>query len=155
MKAVIQRVRSAEVEVDGELAGACRQGFFVLLGVMREDTPEDAALLAKKIVQLRVFEDENDKMNRSLLQIGGEILVVSNFTLAADCTGGRRPSFFAAMPPQEAQALYEYFVACCRTEGVETQTGVFGAHMHITQKDDGPVTIMLDSNELKRKRYGN
>jgi D-tyrosyl-tRNA(Tyr) deacylase len=152
MKAVIQRVRCAQVEVDGRVMGACSGGFLVLLGVVREDTREDAQILAKKIVQLRVFEDEEDKMNLSLLNTGGGLLVVSNFTLAADCTGGRRPSFFGAMPPQQAQELYEDFVACCRAEGVETQTGVFGAHMHIIQHDDGPVTILLDSNELKRKK---
>ncbi len=152
MKAVIQRVRGAQVEVEGRVVGACEGGLFVLLGVVQGDAQEDAAILAKKIVQLRVFEDENDKMNLSLLQTGGGLLVVSNFTLAADCTGGRRPSFFGAMPPQEAQALYMYFVDCCRAEGAATQTGIFGAHMHIKQHNDGPVTILLDSNELKRKK---
>lgn len=152
MRAVIQRVRAAQVEVEGRVVGACEGGLFVLLGVMQEDTREDAEILAKKIVQLRIFEDENDKMNLSLLQTSGGMLVVSNFTLAADCTGGRRPNFFAAMSPQEAEKLYLYFTECCRAEGVETQTGVFGAHMHIKQHDDGPVTILLDSGELKRKK---
>jgi len=152
MKAVLQRVTEAQVSVDGEVVGRCGQGFFVLLGVVDGDSREDADILAKKICELRVFCDENDKMNLSVTTIGGELLVVSNFTLAADCTGGRRPSFFGAMAPDAANELYEYFVSRCRAIGVPTETGIFGAHMHITQQDDGPVTILLDSNELKRKK---
>ena len=152
MKAVLQRVSSARVEVDGEIVGACGKGLFVLLGVVTGDTEEDARTLAKKTCELRIFCDENDKMNLSLSAIGGEMLVVSNFTLGADCTQGRRPSFFGAMEPNEAERLYGVFVEACRAQGMPVQTGVFGADMKITQRDDGPVTILLDSKELKRKK---
>ena len=152
MKAVIQRVTGASVSVDGEVVGSCGKGFFVLLGVVKGDEREDAEILAKKVCELRVFTDENDKMNLSLPQIGGELLVVSNFTLAADCTGGRRPSFFGAMEPEVADDYYKYFVEQCRSRGIKTETGIFGADMKIIQHDDGPVTIILDSNELKRKK---
>ncbi len=152
MKAVLQRVLSACVEVDGEIVGRCGKGLFVLLGVVKGDTEEDVQALAKKTCELRIFCDENDKMNLSLASVGGEMLVVSNFTLGADCTQGRRPSFFGAMEPEEAQRLYEAFVEACRAQGAPVETGIFGADMKITQIDDGPVTILLDSNELKRNK---
>ena len=151
MKAVLQRVLSAAVSVDGQTVGSCGKGLFVLLGVIEGDTQQDAQILAKKICELRIFRDENDKMNLSLLQTGGQMLVVSNFTLGADCSHGRRPSFIGAMEPEGAKALYETFTELCRAQGVHTETGVFGADMRITQTDEGPVTILLDSKQLQRK----
>lgn len=149
MKAVIQRVKYATVKVDGKLIGECKQGFMILLGVVDSDTQQDADKLIKKIPVLRIFEDENGKMNKSLLDIDGELLVISQFTLAADCSHGRRPSFTAAAPPDEANRLYEYFVSGIKSSGVSSvQTGEFGADMAVELLNDGPVTIILDSKEL-------
>ena len=149
MKAVIQRVKYATVKVDNKIIGECKQGFMILLGVIDGDTENDADKLIKKIPVLRIFEDENGKMNKSLLDIDGEILVVSQFTLAADCSHGRRPSFTASAPPDIANELYEYFVGELKTAGVKNvQTGVFGADMAVELLNDGPVTIVLDSKEL-------
>lgn len=149
MKAVIQRVKYATVKVDGKLIGECKQGFMILLGVVDSDTQQDADKLIKKIPVLRIFEDENGKMNKSLLDINGELLVISQFTLAADCSHGRRPSFTAAAPPDEANRLYEYFVSGIKSSGVSSvQTGEFGADMAVELLNDGPVTIILDSKEL-------
>lgn len=149
MKAVIQRVKYASVKVDNKIIGECKQGFMILLGVIDGDTKEDADKLIKKIPVLRIFEDENGKMNRSLLDIDGEILVVSQFTLAADCSHGRRPSFTASAPPDIANELYEYLVGELKTAGVKSvQTGEFGADMAVELLNDGPVTIILDSKEL-------
>lgn len=149
MKAVIQRVKYATVKVDNKIIGECKQGFMILLGVIDGDTKEDADKLIKKIPVLRIFEDENGKMNKSLLDIDGEILVVSQFTLAADCSHGRRPSFTASAPPDIANELYEYFVGELKTAGVKSvQTGEFGADMAVELLNDGPVTIVLDSKEL-------
>lgn len=149
MKAVIQRVKYATVKVDNKIIGECKQGFMILLGVIDGDTKEDADKLIKKIPVLRIFEDENGKMNKSLLDIDGEILVVSQFTLAADCSHGRRPSFIASAPPDIANELYEYFVGELKTAGVKNvQTGEFGADMAVELLNDGPVTIVLDSKEL-------
>lgn len=149
MKAVIQRVKYATVKVDNKIIGECKQGFMILLGVIDGDTKEDADKLIKKIPVLRIFEDENGKMNKSLLDIDGEILVVSQFTLAADCSHGRRPSFTASAPPDIANDLYEYFVGELKTAGVKSvQTGEFGADMAVELLNDGPVTIVLDSKEL-------
>lgn len=149
MKAVIQRVKYATVKVDNKIIGECKQGFMILLGVIDGDTKDDADKLIKKIPVLRIFEDENGKMNRSLLDIDGEILVVSQFTLAADCSHGRRPSFTASAPPDIANKLYEYFVGKFKTAGVKSvQTGEFGADMAVELLNDGPVTIVLDSKEL-------
>lgn len=149
MKAVIQRVKYATVKVDNKIIGECKQGFMILLGVIDGDTKEDADKLIKKIPVLRIFEDENGKMNKSLLDIEGEILVVSQFTLAADCSHGRRPSFTASAPPDIANELYEYFVGELKTAGVKSvQTGEFGADMAVELLNDGPVTIVLDSKEL-------
>ena len=149
MKAVIQRVKYATVKVDNKIIGECKQGFMILLGVIDGDTENDADKLIKKIPVLRIFEDENGKMNQSLLDIDGEILVVSQFTLAADCSHGRRPSFTASAPPDIANELYEYFVGELKTAGVKNvQTGEFGADMAVELLNDGPVTIVLDSKEL-------
>lgn len=149
MKAVIQRVKYATVKVDNKIIGECKQGFMILLGVIDGDTKDDADKLIKKIPVLRIFEDENGKMNKSLLDIDGEILVVSQFTLAADCSHGRRPSFTASAPPDIANDLYEYFVGELKTAGVKSvQTGEFGADMAVELLNDGPVTIVLDSKEL-------
>lgn len=149
MKAVIQRVKYATVKVDNKIIGECKHGFMILLGVIDGDTENDADKLIKKIPVLRIFEDENGKMNKSLLDIDGEILVVSQFTLAADCSHGRRPSFIASAPPDIANELYEYFVGELKTAGVKNvQTGEFGADMAVELLNDGPVTIVLDSKEL-------
>lgn len=149
MKAVIQRVKYASVTIDGTVTGSCNQGFMILLGVVDGDTKDDADKLIKKIPVLRIFEDENGKMNRSCLDIGGEMLIISQFTLAADCSHGRRPSFTAAAPPSVAIPLYEYFVQGIRASGVKrVETGEFGADMKVELLNDGPVTIILDSKDL-------
>ena len=149
MKAVIQRVREASVTVDGRIVGQIGSGLAVLLGVVQGDTQAQADILAKKIVELRIFTDEQDKMNRSLLDIGGQALVVSQFTLAADCSHGRRPSFTLAARPEQARALYESFVSRVQQLcGQPVETGVFGADMAFALVNDGPVTICLDTDEL-------
>lgn len=149
MKAVIQRVKYANVKIDGEVVGECKKGFMILLGVQNSDTEEDANKLLKKVPVLRIFEDENGKMNKSLLDVKGEALVVSQFTLLADCSHGRRPSFTNSAPPDTANALYEYFVQGMKDAGVASvQTGRFGADMAVELLNDGPVTILLDSKEL-------
>lgn len=150
MKAVIQRVTHASVKVDGETVGSCGQGFLILLGVMAGDDEKEADKLVNKTVNLRIFEDENGKINLSSLDIGGEMLVASQFTLCADCTHGRRPSFTPSAPPDEANRLYEYFVHRLKENGIShVETGVFGADMKVELLNDGPVTIILDSSELK------
>lgn len=150
MKAVIQRVINSSVAVDGEIIGEIGKGFMILLGVMQNDTKEDADKLIKKIPVLRIFEDENEKMNLSCLDTGGEILVISQFTLCADCSHGRRPSFTNSAPPQEANSLYCYFVDELKKSGIKkVATGKFGADMKVSLINDGPVTIVLDSRELK------
>ncbi|MGM9677842.1 MAG: D-aminoacyl-tRNA deacylase [Butyricicoccus sp.] len=152
MRAVLQRVKHAKVTIDGAVSGEIGAGFLILLGVAPEDTPEEALYLAKKCVGLRVFEDENDKMNLALADVGGKILAVSQFTLYADCRKGKRPNFTRAAKGDQARELYEYFVDCCRGLGVETQTGEFGADMKVELLNDGPVTIVLDTDELIRKK---
>ena len=152
MRVVLQRVKHAKVTIDGRVSGEIGTGFLILLGVAPEDTPEEALYLAKKCVGLRVFEDENDKMNLALADVGGKILAVSQFTLYADCRKGKRPNFTRAAKGDQARELYEYFVDCCRGLGVETQTGEFGADMKVELLNDGPVTIMLDTDELIRKK---
>ncbi len=150
MKAVIQRVSSASVDVDGKTVGSISHGLLILLGVCRGDTKNDADKLVKKIPVLRIFEDENRKMNLSCLDIGGEILVVSQFTLCADCSHGRRPSFTPSASPDEANTLYAYFLSELTKSGVKkVDTGVFGADMKVSLLNDGPVTIILDSEDLK------
>ncbi len=150
MKAVLQRVINSSVAIEGEVKGSINHGFMILLGVVKGDTKEDADKLVKKIPNLRVFEDENGKMNLSCLDVNGEILVISQFTLCADCSHGRRPSFINSASPNEANALYEYFTEKLRKSGVSmVETGVFGADMKVSLINDGPVTIILDSKELK------
>ena len=151
MIAVLQRVKRASVVVDGETVGRCGHGLCVLLGVAREDTEEDANALVQKLVELRIFCDDNDKMNLSIKDIGGEMLVVSNFTLLAAYRKGRRPDFFGAAPPNEANRLYEYFCSLCNKEIPSVEKGIFGADMELTIVNDGPVTIVMDSNVLLKK----
>lgn len=148
MRAVVQRVSRARVLVDGRVTGAIDAGVAVLLGVGREDTPEDAAYLAEKIAHLRIIADENGKMNRSLVDTGGAALVVSQFTLYGDARGQRRPSFVEAAPPEKANALYEECVRALGALGVRVETGVFREHMALELTNDGPVTILLDSAKL-------
>lgn len=151
MKAVLQRVKSAAVTVDGERVGEIGQGLLILLGVAEGDTERDANVLASKIANLRIFSDSEGKMNLSALSIGGEMLVVSQFTLCASCAHGRRPDFFGAAKPQEAERLYLYFCERIKAEGIQrVETGVFGADMQVSLLNDGPVTILLDSGELKK-----
>ena len=152
MKAVIQRVSEASVRVDGELTGAIGKGFLVLLGVMDGDTEEDADILAAKTAKLRVFTDENDKMNLSLTDVDGEVLCVSQFTLCADVKKGNRPSFTPSAPPSEADRLYEYFMRRLKAEGVKNvEHGIFGADMKVSLLNDGPVTILFDSAIWKKQ----
>ena len=151
MKAVLQRVTAAGVNVDGACVGEIGAGLLVLLGVAEGDTERDAQVLADKIANLRIFSDEEGKMNLSLLTIGGEMLVVSQFTLCANCVKGRRPDFFGAAKPDEAERLYLYFCERIKSLGVsKVATGVFGADMQVTLTNDGPVTIILDSGEWKK-----
>ena len=147
MRAVIQRVSRACVRVDGRLTGEIRAGIVVLLGVGRTDNPESASYLAEKIANLRVFADQAGKMNLSLLDVSGAALVVSQFTLYGDTRGGRKPSYIQAAPPTEANRLYEEFVRSLRSLGVPVQTGVFQADMQVELVNDGPVTILLDSDK--------
>ena len=145
MRAVIQRVKSSSVTVGDETVGKIDSGLLVLLGVAKQDQSADADFLAEKIVNLRIFEDEQGKMNRSLIDIGGEILVVSQFTLLGDCRKGRRPSFIDAAGPDKANELYEYFVARVRKTNVHVATGRFRAMMEVALINDGPVTLILES----------
>ncbi len=150
MKAVVQRVSRAQVSVNGEVIGKCGRGFLILLGVMAGDDEKEADKLVSKIVHLRIFEDENGKMNLSSLDVNGSMLVVSQFTLCADCSHGRRPSFTDSAPPQEANTLYEYFVRRLSQNGIaDVQTGSFGADMQVELVNDGPVTIILNSADFK------
>ena len=149
MKAVIQRVSKSKVDINGKTVGEVGKGFMILLGVVEGDTKEDADKLLKKVPFLRIFEDENEKMNLSCIDVDGEMLVISQFTLAADCSHGRRPSFIGAAAPSEAIPLYEYFIQGLRDAGIKkVATGEFGADMKVSLINDGPVTIILDSKEL-------
>jgi D-tyrosyl-tRNA(Tyr) deacylase len=145
MRAVVQRVTEARVEVAGEFVGEIGVGLLLLLGVARDDATSDAEYLSEKIINLRIFDDAEGKMNHSLLDIGGEMLVVSQFTLYGDVRRGRRPSYSDAAEPQKANELYEYFVERVRSLGVKVETGVFQAMMKVSLINDGPVTILLDS----------
>lgn len=149
MRAVIQRVERASVSVEGEIKGQIGAGFLVLIGVEEGDGDADFRYIAEKVPNLRVFEDEQGKMNRSLLDVGGELLAVSQFTLLGDARGGRRPSFITAARPETADPMYERLVADWRARGIRVETGVFGAHMKVSLVNDGPVTILLDS----RRRF--
>ena len=146
MRAVVQRVSSSKVTVDGNVTGGIKKGLLVLLGVTHEDTSKDVDYIIDKVLNLRIFEDENEKMNLSLKDVEGELLVVSQFTLYGDCRKGRRPSFSTAARPELATKLYEEFIEKSRKEGIVTQTGQFGAHMMVDLTNDGPVTILLESN---------
>lgn len=155
MRAVVQRVSGASVAVFGETVGKCGRGFLILLGVAKGDTEADADVLAAKLSKLRVFEDGNGKMNLSLSDIGGELLIISNFTLYADCRHGNRPDFLMAEAPAEANRLYEYFTDRMKIlSGCPTETGVFGADMKVSIENDGPVTLVIDSPELMKKKGG-
>ena len=144
MKIVLQRVTSASVKVDGEIIGKIGTGFLLLFGVGHEDTEEDCRRLADKVIGLRIFSDENDKINLDLASVGGSILVVPQFTLYADCRKGNRPNFIQAAKPEKANALYEYFVEYLRSKGKNVQTGSFGADMKVELLNDGPFTVILE-----------
>jgi D-tyrosyl-tRNA(Tyr) deacylase len=148
MRAVIQRVSSAQVTVNGEIVGRVERGFLVLLGVTASDGEAEALLLARKVSGLRVFEDAGGKMNLSLADVGGAVLAVSQFTLYADVRKGRRPSFIAAARPEQAEPLYQYFCALLRAEGLAVAQGVFQAEMQVALVNDGPVTIWMDTADL-------
>lgn len=145
MLACLQRVSSASVTVEGEIVGQIERGLLILLGVGQGDTAADADFLAEKLVGLRVFEDKAGKMNLSLADVGGEMLVVSQFTLLGDCRKGRRPSFTGAAPPEEANMLYEHFCQGVRAQGINVATGRFRAHMDVALVNDGPVTLLVES----------
>lgn len=148
MIAVIQRVSSSSVSVDEEVVGKIGRGLNILLGVKKGDSGEDVIKLVQKIINLRIFQDKNEKMNLSLLDVHGEMLVISQFTLAGNIKKGRRPSFDESEKPEFAKALYEEFVEAVKAEGIVTQTGVFGAMMSVSIQNDGPVTFIVDSHEL-------
>ena len=148
MRAVVQRVSSSKVTVDEEVVGKVNKGLLVLLGVTHDDTSKDVDYIVDKVTNLRIFEDENDKMNLSLKDIDGEILAVSQFTLYGDCRRGRRPSFSDAARPDVANPLYEEFVQKVRDLGINVGTGKFGAHMMVDLTNDGPVTMLLDSSKI-------
>ena len=145
MRSVIQRVSEASVAVDGEVVGAIGRGLLVLLGVGHEDGAEDVRWMADKLAGLRVFDDSDGKMNLSLLDVGGAMLVVSQFTLWGDCRKGKRPSFVAAAPPETAERIYEEFVSAVRERGVPVETGRFRQHMDVALRNDGPVTLLVES----------
>lgn len=148
MRAVIQRVKGSSVAIEGQTVGQCGHGLMVLIGVENGDTDRDLAYIADKVPNLRIFEDENGKMNLSLMDMGGQILAISQFTLLGDARGGRRPSFTAAARPDAAVPLYEALVEKWRGMGIHVETGVFGADMQVSLINDGPVTILLDSRKL-------
>ena len=145
MKLVVQRVKNAQVEVEGKVVGKIGKGFLVLLGVTHNDTKEQADYLVKKLCKLRIFTDENDKMNLALKDVKGELLIVSQFTLYADCTEGNRPSFVEAAKPEQANELYEYFCSECKKNEIPVEKGIFGADMKVSLLNDGPVTIILEN----------
>ena len=151
MKAILQRVTNARVDIENKTVGEIEKGFLILLGVENGDEQRDAEVLAAKISGLRIFTDENDKMNLSLADVGGGVLVISNFTLCADCSHGRRPSFIAAARPETAEPLYEYFCKKMTDNGISrVEKGVFGADMQVSLTNDGPVTIEINSKDLKK-----
>ncbi len=144
MKLVVQRVKKAQVEVEQKIVGKIESGFLVLLGVTHKDTTEQADYLVKKLCNLRVFSDENGKMNLSIKDVKGELLIVSQFTLYANCQDGNRPSFTNAAKPEQANELYEYFCKKCEDNGIKVEKGIFGADMKVSLLNDGPVTIILE-----------
>ena len=148
MRAVLTRVKHASVTIDGKVHGQIGEGFLILLGITHEDTEAQAVKLADKLTGLRIFEDENGKMNRGLDEVKGELLVVSQFTLYGNCKKGRRPEFLAAARPDVAIPLYEKFVELCRAKGFHTETGEFGAYMQVDSLNDGPPTLVVDTDQL-------
>lgn len=148
MRAVLTRVKSASVSIDGTVVGQIGKGFLILLGVGPEDTEEKCRYLAEKALSLRIFEDENGKMNKSLEDVGGQVLVVSQFTLYGNCRKGRRPDFLAAARPEVAIPLYEKFVQLIRDKGIHVETGEFGAEMMVESINDGPLTLIVDTDDL-------
>lgn len=148
MRAVLTRVKHASVTIDGQLKSQIGEGFLILLGITHDDTEALAVKLADKLTSLRIFEDEDGKMNRGLETVNGEILVVSQFTLYGNCKKGRRPEFLAAARPEIAIPLYEKFVAVCRDKGFHVETGEFGAHMEVESLNDGPLTLVVDTDQL-------
>lgn len=148
MRAVVQRVKNADVSVNGEIIGEIDNGLLVFLGIGDGDTEEDLKYIADKLIGLRIFSDENDKMNLCVTDIGGSVLAISQFTLYGDCRKGRRPNFTAAMEPREARRLYGEFVAYLKKAGINTEQGEFGADMSVRLVNDGPVTILLDSSKI-------
>ncbi|WP_055668010.1 D-aminoacyl-tRNA deacylase [Desnuesiella massiliensis] len=148
MRAVVQRVNASSVIVEDKIVGSINKGLNVLLGISKDDTMEDLKYLKDKILNLRIFEDEEEKMNHSLLDVKGELLIVSQFTLYGDCRKGRRPNFMDALSGEQAKELYETFVDMCKEEGIKVETGVFGANMKVNIENDGPVTLMLDSKKI-------
>ncbi|MBQ9269822.1 MAG: D-tyrosyl-tRNA(Tyr) deacylase [Oscillospiraceae bacterium] len=148
MRAVLTRVASASVEVDGVVTGRIGRGFLILLGVGPKDTEQDCEKLCRKLLSLRIFTDENDKMNLGLESVGGSVLVVSQFTLYGSCKKGRRPDFFGAAAPDQAERLYESFLSLCAQAGYPPQHGIFGADMKVSSVNDGPVTLIVDTEDL-------
>lgn len=148
MRAVLTRVKHASVTIDGKVHGQIGEGFLILLGITHEDTEAQAVKLADKLTGLRIFEDENGKMNRGLDEVKGELLVVSQFTLYGNCKKGRRPEFLAAARPDVAIPLYEKFVELCRAKGFHTETGEFGGYMQVDSLNDGPLTLVVDTDQL-------
>lgn len=154
MRAVVQRVTEASVTVEGENISRIGTGYLVLLGILTDDTPEDAELLARKVANLRVFSDKTGKMSLSLHDVGGELLVVSNFTLGADCRRGNRPDFLSAAKSEQALPLYQHFLSAASDLLGQVKTGSFGADMKLSLVNDGPVTIILDTDDYKKSRRG-
>jgi len=148
MRAVVQRVSEASVEVDNKIIGKINNGLLVLLGVGKDDSEEDVKYLAEKIVNLRIFDDKDGKMNLSLLDVNGELLIVSQFTLYGDCRKGRRPSYSESATPEKAEKLYNLFVDFSKKSGLKVETGRFGAYMKVSLVNDGPVTLLLDSKKV-------
>lgn len=149
MKIVIQRVKHAQVDVEGKTVGKINNGFMVLLGVTHNDTEKEADYLVKKLCKLRVFSDENDKMNLSIKDVNGELLIISQFTLYANCKDGNRPSFIEAGKPEQANKLYEYFCKECEKNEIKVEKGIFGADMKVSLLNDGPVTIIIEKEAQK------
>ena len=147
MRAVVQRVKESSVKIDGGIVGKINKGFNVLIGIAKDDTVDDLKYIKDKIMNLRVFEDENDKMNLSIKDVNGELLIVSQFTLYGDCRKGRRPNFMNALSGEEAEKLYEEFLRMIREEDIVVETGVFGADMEVSIINDGPVTLLIDSKK--------
>ena len=147
MRAVVQRVTSSKVVVDGKIVGSINKGINVLIGISCDDNEGELKYIKDKIINLRIFEDENFKMNKSLMDIGGEMLVISQFTLYGDCRKGRRPNFMAALGGEESKKLYDKFILLLKEYGIKVETGIFGADMKVDIQNDGPVTILLDSKK--------